>query len=228
MNKKYNTVFAEALTENNKLKKGIITGESVGVKNAREWNNAIKAMRLPAYGVREYRYNHMGDAAVAAAVDQSAFFNALRPIIDLIGEVNGAKLHPENLADEIYAHAMCKRAIDLTPEMAHARRLYNDARKAKDEDETEENIATFEECKAEVDRLEAIPGNCKYIAVPQSPSYFVKNVIIVLSDAVSKQCAKPMEQVIAEEKARDDARKARAKARKQANKTKKQAENTAA
>lgn len=214
---KTTTIFAEALTENNQLKKGIITGESVGVKNAREWNNAIKAMRMPAYCVREYRYNHMGDEN-AATVDQTAFFESLRVIVDMIGEVNGAKLNPANLAEEIYAHSMKRRAIDLTREMAHARRLYRDAIKAKNEDENEDTIATFEQCKAEVKRLEDIPGNCKYIPEAQSESYFVKNVIITLSDAVCKQCAKSSEQIMAEEQARKEARAARAKARKQTNK----------
>ena len=212
------TIFAEALIDNRNYKNARINGQAVGVANARVWGNAVKAMLAPAYAIREYRYNHMGDAETVAPIDMTAFFDALRPVIDMIGEVNGAKLDTANMAEEVLARAMKFRAIDITVEMAHARCEYRNAKKAYSEDESEENLAEFEKCKEEVKRLEALPGNCKKIPDMVSESAFVKEVEILFGDAITKQNARSLEEILAEKAAKDADRKARAKARKAAKK----------
>lgn len=215
------SIFAEALINNREYKNARVNGEAVGVANSRKWIALVKALRLPAYAIRVYRYNHMGNAETVNQCDQSALYNAIAPVLDLIGEIKGAKLNAKNVAEEIIANAVRFRVIDITPEMAHARCDLREARKAMNEEETEETIATYEAAKAEVARLEELPGNCKKISEIQSESAFVKAVEILLGDAIKKQNLKSAEQVAAEEEAKRAERRAKTKAKKQA---KKQAE----
>ena len=161
----------------------------------------------------------MGIAEDVAPCDMSALFNAIRPVIALIGEVNGDKLNPVNVAEEFVAQSVRFRVIDITPEMAHAHCELREARKAMNEDESAENVAKVEVCKAEVERLEAIPGNCKRIVEVQSESAFVKAVEIALGDAINKQALRPVEEILAEKAAKEAERKAKRKANKLAKKS---------
>lgn len=212
------SIFAEALINNREYKNARVNGEAVGVANSRKWIAAVKALRLPAYGIRVYRYNHMGDAETVDQCYQTALYTAIAPVLDMIGIVNGAKLNSKNVAEEIISNAVRFRVIDITPEMAHARCDMREARKAMNEEETEETIATYEAAKAEVERLEALPGNCKKIAEIQSESAFVKAVEILLGDAIKKQVMKSAEQVAAEEEAKRAERRAKTKAKQDAKK----------
>lgn len=212
------TIFAEALADNREYKNARINGNAVGVSNARAWLSAVKAVRIPAYAVRVYRYNHMGDSETVAPCDQSKLYDALRPIIDMIGEVNGAKLDAHNVAEEIISNAMRFRLIDITEEMAHAHSQKNIASKALREDDCEENQAKYDEWKAECERLEDIAGNCKRIPEIQTETAFIKAVEILLGDAITKQNAKSAEEVAAEEEARRAARRAKTAAKKAAKK----------
>ena len=213
------SIIAKALSENREFKNGKINAVSVGsVATARQWIASVKALRIPAYAVRVYRYNHMGDTETVAPCDQSALYTALAPVVEMVGVVNGAKLDAHNVAEEIISNAMRFRIIDITPEMAHARNERKLARDAKNENDCAENVAEFERWDAECKRLEEIPGNCKRIAEIASESAFVKAVEILLGDAINKQALKSAEQVAAEEEAKREARKARARARKAAKK----------
>lgn len=212
------SIYAEALIANREYKNARINGEAVGVVNARNWCALVKACRLPAYAVRKYRYDNMGVVEDVAPCDMSALFDAIRPVIALIGEVNGDKLNPVNVAEEFVAQAVRFRVIDITPEMAHAHCELREARKAMNEDESVENVAKVEECKAEVERLESIPGNCKRIVEVQSESAFVKAVEIALGDAINKQALRPVEEILAEKAAKEEERKAKRKANKLAKK----------
>lgn len=206
------SIFAEALVDNREYKNARVDGSAIGVANARKWSAAVKACRIPAYSVRVYRYNHMGETESISACDQTALYNALAVVIDMVGDVNGAKLNAHNVAEEIISSALHFRVIDKTVEMAHARNEYRKARKAMVENETEATIAAYEARKAEVKALEEQPGNCQRIAEIVSENAFVKAVEILLGDAIKKQALKSAEEVKAEE----DARKAEKKARKQA------------
>lgn len=218
------TIFAEALISNRDYKNARINGEAVGVTNARVWATAVKALRIPAYAIRVYRYNHMGDAEAVAPCDQSPLYTALKPVLDMVGVVNGAQLDAHNCAEEIISNALRFRVIDITPEMAHARAEKREAKKALDEDESADNQANYDHWEAEVKRLESEPGNCKHIPEIQSESAFVKAVEILLGDAITKQSLKSAEQVAAEEEAKKAERKAKAKARKKARNAKKSAD----
>lgn len=210
------SIFAEALMDNREYKNARVNGEAVGVANSRKWGAAVKACRIPAYSVRVYRYNNMGEAEAVATCDQTPLYNALTPVLDMVGEVNGAKLNARNVAEEIISAALRFRVIDISVEMAHARNEYRKARKAMDENDTPETVAACEAAKAEVKRLEEEPGNCKRIAEIVSENAFVKAVEILLGDAIKKQALKSADEVAAEEEARKAEKKARKQAKRQA------------
>ncbi|MGN5455178.1 MAG: hypothetical protein ACI4XN_04265 [Candidatus Kurthia intestinigallinarum] len=212
------SIYAEALSDNREYKNARINGEAVGVANARAWANAVKSLRIPAYAIRVYRYNHMGDAETVAPCDQSALYDALRPVLEMVGEVNGAKLDTHNMAEEIISNAMRFRTIDTSEEMAHAHLERRLAKKALTEDETEENQAEYDKWNDECKRLEGLPGNCKRIAEIQPETAFVKAVELLLGDAIRKQTAKSVDEVMAEEEAKKAARRAKNNARKRAQK----------
>ena len=218
MNTKNMTIFAEALVDNREYKNARISGNVVGVANYRKWASAVKAIRIPAYAVRAYRYNNMGEAEAVAKCDETPVYNAIAPVLEMVGEVNGAKLNAHNVAEEIISVALRFRVIDITPEMAHARCEKREAKKAMDENECEETIAAYEAACDEVKRLEEEPGNCKRIAEIVSESAFVKAVEILLGDAIKKQALKTPEEVAAEEEAKRKARREATKAKKAAKK----------
>lgn len=212
------TIFAEALVDNREYKNARINGNAVGVANSRKWQSAVKALRIPAYAIRSYRYNHMGEKDTVAKCDETPLYNALAEVLDMVGIVNGIKLNSHNIAEEVIAQAIRFRVIDITEEMAHARCMKRSAKKSMDENECEETVAEYEKWTAEVKALEEKPGNCKRLAEIQSESAFVKAVEILLGDAINKQAMKSAEEVAAEEEARRAEKRARAKAKKQAKK----------
>lgn len=218
MNTNNMTIFAEALVDNREYKNARVNGEAVGVANSRKWIAAVKAIRIPAYGVRVYRYNNMGEAGEVAKCDETPVYDAIAPVLEMIGEVNGAKLNAHNIAEEIIAAALRFRVIDISVDMAHARNEYRKARKVAEENENEETVADLEAAKAEVKRLEGEPGNCKRIAEIVSEGAFVKAVEILLGDAIKKQALKSAEEVAAEEEAKRAARREAKKAKKAAKK----------
>lgn len=219
MNKTTNTtIFAQALSDNRNYKNARMDGKTLGVPESRAWNNAVKAMRIPAYAVAQYRHANLANAEIVAPCDLSALYSALHVVLDLVGEVNGAKLHAENIAEIVIANASRIRTIDITVEMASARFEKRQAKKALDEEETAETLKAYEDAKAEVERLESLPGNCKKIFEINSESAFVKAVEVALGDAINGQCMKSAEQVQAEEEAKRQERRARTAAKKAAKK----------
>lgn len=212
------SIFAEALINNREYKNARVNGEAVGVANSRVWLSAVKALRIPAYAIRVYRYNHMGDETIATACDQTALYTALKGVLNMVGVVNGAKLSAENVAEEIISNVMRFRVIDITNEMAHARFEMRQAKKALVEDETDENQSAYDLAKAEVERLESLPGNCKRIPEIQSETAFVKAVEVLLGDAITKQTLISAEEVAAIEEAKRQARRAKTAAKKAAKK----------
>lgn len=212
------SIFAEALADNRNYKNARIDGTSVGVKEARAWTAAVKALRYPAYAIRQYRHANLGNAETATPVDMTALYTALHTVLDLVGVVNGAKLDAKNCAEEIISQASRIRTIDISPEMAHARNVKREAKKVLDEDENADTLAAYEAAKAEVERLESEPNNCKKILEIQTETAFVKAVELLLGDAITKQTMKTLEEVLAEEEAKRQARRAKTAAKKAAKK----------
>lgn len=218
MKKTEMTIYAEALSVSRDYKVSCMNGKTLGVAEYRAWNTAVKSLRIPAYTIRQYRHANLGNAETATAIDLSPLYDALHPVIDLVGIVNGAKLDARNLAEEIISQASRIRVIDITSEMAHARCEKREAKKALNEDDTIENQAAYAEACVEVERLESIAGNCKKLFEIQTESTFVKAVEILLGDAINKQAMKTAEEVLAEEEAKRQARRAKTAAKKAAKK----------
>lgn len=212
------SIYAEALADNRNYKNARIDGKSVGVAESRAWSNAVKALRYPAYAIRQYRHANLGNAETVAPCDMTALYTALHTVLDLVGVVNGAKLDTKNCAEEIIANATRIRVIDITPEMAKARCDKNVAKKALDENDNEDTRKAYEDAKAEVERLESEPNNCKKIVEIQTETTFIKAVEILLGDAITKQSMKTLEEVLAEEEAKRQERRAKTAAKKAAKK----------
>lgn len=176
---------------------------------------ALEAMRIPAYRIAVERFNAASSDA-PVQVDMSPLYEVTRNLCTLLGEVNGAPLHAENLVDLIVAQSMRTRWIDLTHEMADAHRLLHDARVAQKDDPSEENEKEVERLHEECKRLEKIPGNCRKNREAVTETVFVKTVTELIGAIINKQQAKSVGQVLAEEAERKEAMKARAKARKAA------------
>lgn len=222
------SIYAQALSVNREYKNARIDGVTVGVAEFRHWVAMVKAMRIPAYNVRKYRYDNMAMAEAVAPCDMTALFDAIRPVLALVGEVNGDRLNPANIAEEIVALSVRTRTIDVTPEMAHVRANLRVARNAVNDLDTKavdyavklaEAEAKVEECKTAVAELEAQPGNCKRIVEIQSEAAFIKAVEIALGDAINKQALRPAEEILAEKAAKEAERKAKRKANKLAKKS---------
>lgn len=212
------TIFAEALADNRNYKNARIDGKSVGVAECRAWGNAVKALRYPAYAIRQYRHANLGNAETVKPCDMTDLYKALHTVLDLVGVVNGAKLDAKNCAEEIISNASRIRVIDITPEMAHARLVKKTAKQAMVENENEDTIKAYDDACAEVIRLESEPNNCKRLIEIQTESTFVKAVEILLGDAITKQTMKTLEEVLAEEEAKRQARRAKTAAKKAAKK----------
>lgn len=212
------SLIAQALADNREFKSARINAKILGDYSlTRKWQTAVKALRVPAYRVSAHRHDVMANAKDnAVVIDQTPLYDALRVVLDLIGEVNGTKLNVKNCAEAIIAEAHRFRVVDITPEMAHAHAMRSEARKAVKDNETDETLATLEHWNDECTRLESEAGNCKKLFEAQTESAFVTRVEMLLGDAISGQLAKSADEVEAEMLAKKEARRAARKAAKAA------------
>ena len=208
------SIYAQALTFNRDFAKNQINAKSLGFAEYHSWKSAICGALTEAYKVAEYRYNHMGDTNTVAPFDLNALYAKIRVVNGLIGEVNGDILNPENLAEAFISEAMRFVKIATSNEMAHAyceRKSANDKLK---EDATEENQANYDHWDAECKRLENLPGNCKFKPTIQSEATFMKLIHAKLGDAILKQSARPIEEILADKARKEADRKDKRKANK--------------
>lgn len=175
----------------------------------------LSGMRFPAYTVWSTRFDN-AKSAEKVNVDMTPLYTRVKALCDLIGEVNGAPIHAENLVELFVAEAHRVRKIDITPEMAHAHALRKSAKERMEENDSDENVAEFNRLDAECKLMENTPGNCRDQHEPVAESTFVTKCSRLVGAIINDQQAKSVEQVQAEEAARKEAMKARAKARKAA------------
>lgn len=222
-NTKTMNILAQSLADNSaNFKNARINATVLGdVVLTRNWLQAVKAMRIPAYSVAEIRHNNMNvPADKATQADQTPLYDALRVVINMIGEVNGITLDIHNCAEAIILASATYRPIDLTPAMAEARCRKSIAsrelREAVGNEAVEAAQANYDRCVEEVKTLEGIAGNCRQQFEAVKESAFVKTVEHLFGDAINQQAAKSAEQIAAEEALKREARKAQAKAARQA------------
>lgn len=189
------------------------------------WRAAVKAILVPAYDVASKQYNAMIDGK-KVDVNKTAFFDAVRNVITLIGEVRGAKLNSEDF-EPIIGKSMGREIITTHEDSAHAVSQLSEARKAlnnyngEDESVIESMQKSVDKWQAEIDRMSGLVGYFKSRPKIVSESAFEKAATAIFADVVAKQYAKTVEEVLAEKKAREDARKANNKVKKAKSKAKK-------
>lgn len=224
------TTLAEALALNATMYKNRrISDDTVSdAQVVKTWKESVEALRLSAYAVAKCRHNNIF-AETKTDVSLDPVYDCIRPIIDLIGEVNGLKLSAEDCVEPIIGFSARYKSIDTTKEMAAARckkesasRLLKQAVKdGADPDVISALEASFK-AKAEiVSDMEKIAGNCRQEFTIATESAFMKSMEHLFGDAVAKQAAKSTEEI----KAEIEAKKAERKARKAAKKAKAEAKS---
>lgn len=211
------TIIAQALCENAKnYKNGVINAKTINdYAVANKWSAEVEGLRITAYKCAEKIHNNVGKAEeMQQLIDYTCMYKCVKSIIDIIGEVNGMKLAQKSMADAALLVVSKTMNIDITPEMAHARSVLKEARKAYKDNESEANEKKLEEAKDEVKRLEGLPGNCKKIFTIADKSKFKKDFELIIGNAIAQQAAKSAAEIEAELKAKAEERKAKAKARK--------------
>lgn len=210
--------YAKALstianTKSLSLLKALASDEAASMRSQ------ISALRFPAYMVWATRFNN-AKSATPVQVDMTSLFNHARALCIMLGDINGAPLHHENLVELFVAESHRVRKIDITEDMAHLHALRKAAYDRKEEDDSEENVMEYNRLDAECKVMENTPGNCRDNHEPVAESTFVTKIARLVGAIINDQQAKSAEQVQAEETARKEAMKARAKARKKAAKAK--------
>ena len=244
------SIYAEALSVNREFKNARIDGKTVGVKEARAWNTAVNAMLIPAYAVFKFDHDTIGgpvsddDEALREALLEKVY-NSLHPVLDLVGEVNGAKLFADTVAPLVCSVAARVVTVDLTVAMVNARwykkqanyvlengmdglmLVSMDEERAKfiadltEAAKSEETLEVFvEECNEAVKRLESEPGNCRKEYAIATDSAFKNAIEVALGDAINGQKMKSVEDILAEKEARRQARRAKTAAKKASKKSK--------
>lgn len=231
------SIYAQALLHNKKFAKNVINAKNLGFSEYCTWKKALVDALHASYKVAEYRYNNMGKGGEVQSFDLSDLYASIRPIVRMIGEVNGDTLNPVNVAEIFVAKSLGKRKISTSEEHAHAVCNKDTARKALNNAEqgtmSDKDFAAriarlqknFDDADAEVKRLEDMPGHCKFIATIVSEGAFVNAIQEALGDAIDGQMARPMADILAEKEAKAQNRKDKRRANKNA---KKEAENNTA
>jgi hypothetical protein len=209
MNNFANALSTIAKTKSLSLQKVLTPEETLSLRNA------LTALRFPAYTVWATRFNN-AKSATTVTVDLAPLYAVAKALCDLIGEVNGAPLHAENVVELIVNESHRVRKIDITPEMAHNHYLRKAAKSALEANPTDENVAEYNRLCDVCKTMENTPGNCKDNFEPQPETTFVTKIARLMGAIINQQQAKSAEQVQAEENERKEAMKARAKARKEA------------
>lgn len=226
-----NTALVEALQYNNRFASVKVDGEQIGVEAFAQWKTLITDLHRASY--RAYVIcENSGLKAESTSIDKTDIFNAIRTILNLIGEVNGHKLVANaEMAIAMISYSGRRGNVDA-PELqlclsrlSNAKKEYTkyqainvkDANyKAKKLAEMEQTIAALEEEKstllATADMRHKQPTITSFNAFRLDVEHFLARVI-------DGQLAKTLEELDAEAEARKADRAARAKARK-ANKTK--------
>lgn len=223
------SIYASALQHNRTIKNrkaATINGGQIGVDNYAVWKSALDNAHSALY-----TYNKTCvDTAIgnAQSAEKSAAFNALKPIFDLIGEVNGFKL---TVSDETLA-ILSPTAVTLKTPLVGEAELVDSQRKnlvkqleavhnGMSEDYVNGLKQQLTAAESRLDILKKQSGSTEPIKTKSTSATYYANIERELAILINKQSMKSW----AELKAEEDERKAkRAEARKAAKAAKKAAE----
>ena len=216
------SIYAEKMTEKADFagKYAKLDKETLG-DNYATWKSTIVDCLGVAYKVYEVRHNN--GMADDVKVDLSALYAKVYAVRDMIGEVNGKKLNSALIAETMIGKAATFRKAAYSNEAASAECDLESARASKRVAEKRPITGTFtEEVKAQaiakaqkaiddaharIDALGKIAGNYRDVPTPVSEMAFLSAIEKELRTIVCEQAAKSWEEVQAEKKALNEARK---------------------
>ena len=192
------------------------------------WKSTITDCLGVAYKVYESRHNN--GLSDNANIDMAALYAKVYAVRDMIGEVNGAKINSALLAETMIGMSFTFRKACYSEEAAEAdcnldsakasmriieKRPVTDkfTKEAKDK-AIEDAQKRIDNCRAKIDELMKVSGNYRDIPTPVSETMFLSKVETELRTIINAQKAKTWEQVQAEKKALNDARKNNRKSKK--------------
>ena len=229
--------LADSLVYNNRFDNRKLTAEQLSAESFAVWQTAIKTLHDAAYKVYvECENNDL--SAEDDSIDKTEIYDAIRPMLAMIGDVKGYKLYAnEKLAVNFVGYAG-RRKTDYAPELAFLKGQLSRKNKEMKEylainvSDAEYKLQKLAEMQASIEELESQIATKSEepdmkIKAPDktNPATFRLEVEHRFARFISEQRAKTLEQLEAEQQARDADRKARAKARK-ANKKAEAEKNT--
>lgn len=221
-----NTTLINALVFNNRFATAKLNAEQLSPENFTQWKNFVDALHRTAYTVYAYCENN-GLKVENASVDKAPIYNALRSILDFIGEVNEHKLYANEASAIAIIGYAGKRGYensnalkDVLDELAFENAKLNRENKAPNGKEAyiASIEARIEELEARKTELLAQPDNRIKAPTKTSATSFRLDFERYIARVIVGQQAKSLEELDAEEAARKEARKEKAKARKAAKK----------
>lgn len=224
------TNLQNVLVYNNRFANVKISAEQISAESFAEWKTLVSNLHRAAYKVYALCENS-GMKVESASVNKSEVFEALRAILEAIGNVNEHKLYANAEAAITIISYSGKRSNVDAPELQLCKSRINNAKKelklsgclngisADYISNLEQNLTTLE---AEKETLMATADMCHKQPTKTSDNAFRLDLEHFLARVITGQLAKTLEELDAEEAARKEARKASAKARKanKANSTK--------
>ena len=201
---------------------------TLGEDNYKFWKSTIVNCLSEAYHVYELRHNN--GMADNISVDMSALYAKVNAVRTMIGDVNGMKLNSALIAEAMigksysfrracFSNDSASADCDLASAQASMRVIKARPVNATFTEEAKAHAITkaqtaIDTAKARIDALAQASGNYRDIPCPVSDTAFLTAIEKELRTIVNQQNAKTWEQVQAEKKALNEARKARRKSAK--------------
>ena len=220
------TTLVDALVYNNRFASVKLDADQLGAEGLSQWKSIVLGLQRSAYEVGAYCENN-GLKVENSTVNKTPVYDALRVILNSLGEVNGHKLYANEEAVIAIVGYACRRANLDSPElklcltrMSSLRREITLAKGVNGLNpdyikELEEDLAKAEEKKAEL--LATADMRIKQVTMSNASSFRL-DLEHYLARVISGQLAKSLEELDAEEAERKAKRAEKAKARKLAKK----------
>lgn len=222
--------LADALVYNNRFFTKKVQGDQIGAEALAVWKKSVDTLHRAAYAAYEKCENSHG-AVDTTTVDKTDIFNALRPLLAMIGNVNEHRMYANAEMAILMIGYAGKRGADKSDALkdcenriSHKKAEISSYEKLNVTDaeykatRLAELNAQLETLQAEKDALIDAPDNRKAKPTRTSPESFRLDAEHLFARAITGQMAKSLAELDAEDAARAEARKARSAARRAAKK----------